>query len=237
MRVRQNGLIGEDGRVAVIGAGAAGIAAVIALREAGLKNITVFEGTDRVGGTWVYTPKTKDAHSSMYKSLHCNIPKNSMCFGRRQFDSHVPDFPAHTNVAKYLQSVADEHDVESCVRFNSPVARIAPVDPDDFATGWTVQTYVTPESRVAAAQGNSNENDFIVDNMQSFVPDTRPQFGSGETHVETLRENRGSSSPVTVLADPQVPASPALSSPEYFDAVVLCNGHFTGTYPSFPRPP
>ncbi|MBG7605368.1 MAG: NAD(P)-binding protein, partial [Actinobacteria bacterium] len=39
-------------RVGVIGAGMAGIMAVIKLREAGIADVTCYEKADSVGGTW-----------------------------------------------------------------------------------------------------------------------------------------------------------------------------------------
>ncbi|KAG8225695.1 hypothetical protein J437_LFUL001728 [Ladona fulva] len=63
-------------RVAVIGAGAAGLAAAKNLLSAPEKFLcTVFEQTGRIGGTWVYTEKVGldeygiPIHTSMYKSL------------------------------------------------------------------------------------------------------------------------------------------------------------------------
>lgn len=61
-------------RIAVIGAGAAGLSAVKRCEEAGCE-VVGYEKTDKVGGTWVYVTDTgKDAyglpiHSSMYHSL------------------------------------------------------------------------------------------------------------------------------------------------------------------------
>ena len=43
---------GAQPRIAIIGAGMSGIAAVVKLRKAGYSDLTVFEKTDRVGGTW-----------------------------------------------------------------------------------------------------------------------------------------------------------------------------------------
>ena len=39
-------------KVAIIGAGMAGILAAIKLKEFGIKDITIFEKADGVGGTW-----------------------------------------------------------------------------------------------------------------------------------------------------------------------------------------
>lgn len=40
----------KDPKIIIIGAGAAGIAAAARLIEKGLKNITILEGKDRIGG-------------------------------------------------------------------------------------------------------------------------------------------------------------------------------------------
>ena len=63
-------------RVCVIGAGAAGLTAARHLsRLPKLFTVNVFEQTDSVGGTWVYTPDTgvdkhgQPIHQSMYNNL------------------------------------------------------------------------------------------------------------------------------------------------------------------------
>lgn len=63
-------------RIAIIGGGAAGL---IVARHVSSRpetySFTVFEQTDEVGGTWVYTDETEfdkygqNVHSSMYKNL------------------------------------------------------------------------------------------------------------------------------------------------------------------------
>lgn len=71
-------------RVAIIGAGASGlIAARHILSRPERFAVTVFERTDAVGGTWVYTNETTidqyglPVHSSAYKNLrYC---QNAFC--------------------------------------------------------------------------------------------------------------------------------------------------------------
>lgn len=61
-------------RVAIIGAGAAGVAAARHCLQTG-KDVTVFEQGGQIGGTWVYTDDVGEdkygypVHSSMYKGL------------------------------------------------------------------------------------------------------------------------------------------------------------------------
>lgn len=60
--------------IAVIGAGAAGLCAARHSAAAG-NRVTVFEQTEVIGGTWVYTDQIgkdefgMDIHSSMYQGL------------------------------------------------------------------------------------------------------------------------------------------------------------------------
>ena len=66
----------EKVKVCVIGAGAAGLCVARYLgRLPRLFEVDVFEQTDGIGGTWVYTPETGTSktglpiHQSMYKNL------------------------------------------------------------------------------------------------------------------------------------------------------------------------
>ena len=57
-------------RVAVIGAGMAGILASIRLRQQGIDHV-VFEKADRVGGTW---------RENTYPGLSCDVPAHSYTY-------------------------------------------------------------------------------------------------------------------------------------------------------------
>ena len=54
-------------RVAVIGAGMAGILAVIRLRESGITDVTCFEKADDLGGTW---------RENTYPGIACDVPSH-----------------------------------------------------------------------------------------------------------------------------------------------------------------
>jgi len=70
-------------KVAVIGAGAAGLVALRHLRERlDTFQPVAYEQTPHVGGTWVYTDDIGidsttglPVHSSMYRQMRVNIPK------------------------------------------------------------------------------------------------------------------------------------------------------------------
>jgi thioredoxin reductase len=144
-------------RVAVIGAGAAGLVAARELARAGL-DVTVFERSDTVGGIWVYTPETESdplglrgprIHSSLYASLRTNLPRDLMAFTDYPFDSRGggdddwPRFPPHACVRAYLERFARDFGIVDRIRFDTDVAKVEP----DGAGGWYIVTTGTTAGR------------------------------------------------------------------------------------------
>jgi dimethylaniline monooxygenase (N-oxide forming) len=124
-------------KLCVIGAGAAGLCAIKNAVDFGF-DVTAFEQTDGVGGTWVYTDdigKDKhglDIHSSMYKGLRTNLPKEIMGYPDEpfphQYDSYIPS----EDVLKYYQSYADKHDLRQFIKFETHVVRVRPLLNDSW---------------------------------------------------------------------------------------------------------
>ncbi|KNA15833.1 hypothetical protein SOVF_094660 [Spinacia oleracea] len=111
-------------KVAVVGAGAAGLVAARELRKEG-HDVMVFERGTQLGGSWVYSsevesdplgldPTRKIVESSLYASLRTNLPREVMGFRDFPFvPSGKPDrdsrrFPAHQEVLRYLEDFACE---------------------------------------------------------------------------------------------------------------------------------
>lgn len=99
-------------RVAVIGAGMAGILSAIKLTEAGITDFTVYEKADRVGGTW---------RENTYPGLSCDVPSHlySYSFALNPDWSHR--FSPGAEIAAYFERVAREHGVLPRVRFGEEV--------------------------------------------------------------------------------------------------------------------
>lgn len=135
-------------RVAVIGAGAAGVCALKHLTARPNQFVAVgFEQLGRVGGTWIYTEKVGlDDHglpiqSSMYKNLKTNLPKEVMAYPGFPFPKHLPSFIVHEDVLQYLEDYAKHYDIEKFIKFNTCVSGVEPVDPDNRQTTWKVSYY------------------------------------------------------------------------------------------------
>ncbi|KAK6166661.1 hypothetical protein SNE40_023301 [Patella caerulea] len=121
-------------RVAVIGAGAAGLCALRHLRaKPSIFQPVAFEIGEKVGGTWVYTDRQgKDEnglpiHSSMYRNLKTNLPKEVMAFPDFAFEKNLPSFISHVEVMKYLEKYMHHFNLEPYIKSKTLVERIEPV--------------------------------------------------------------------------------------------------------------
>jgi len=111
-------------RVCIIGAGAAGLCAARHSKRVGLSPV-VFEASSVLGGTWVYTEKVGNSvHSSMYKNLLTNLPKEVMGFPDYPFpEAKTPgrSFLHHSEVLEYLEDYATHFDLLGSIRFRTKV--------------------------------------------------------------------------------------------------------------------
>ncbi|XP_020505604.2 uncharacterized protein [Labrus bergylta] len=122
-------------RVAVIGAGAAGLCAARHIQSR--LNIfappVVFELTENVGGTWCYDERVgmydngHPIHSSMYRNLRTNLPKEVMMFPDFPFESQLSSFLPHQEVQRYLERYCESHNIRPHIRFNTVVETVKPV--------------------------------------------------------------------------------------------------------------
>lgn len=128
-------------KVAVVGAGAAGLCAIRHALSFGC-DVTAFEQSDKVGGTWVYSEETgrdkhgNELHSSMYRGLHTNLPKELMAFPDFPFPHQEKSFIPARDVGDYLNRYADAFDLRRHIRFEHQVVRVRPLS--DADNGWEV---------------------------------------------------------------------------------------------------
>lgn len=99
-------------RFAIIGGGMAGILSAIKLKEAGFGDLTVYEKSDRLGGTW---------RENTYPGIACDVPSHlySYSFALNPDWSHV--FSPGAEIQAYLEGVARREDVGRFVRFGEEV--------------------------------------------------------------------------------------------------------------------
>lgn len=126
-------------RIAVIGAGAAGLCSAKYMAAAGF-DVTIYEIGSQIGGMWRYL--NDNGLSNAYRTLHINTSRGVTRFHDLDFDADVQAFPDHADMHRYLVKYADHFGLTPLIRFNTPVTEVAPAfDPKaGEAAKWRVAT-------------------------------------------------------------------------------------------------
>ncbi len=126
-------------RVAVIGAGPSGLAVLRAFQSAKAKGadipeIVCFEKQDNWGGLWNYTWRTgldqfgEPVHSSMYRYLWSNGPKEGLEFADYSFEEHfgkqIGSYPPRAVLFDYIQGRVQKAGVRDWIRFSTAIRMV-----------------------------------------------------------------------------------------------------------------
>lgn len=135
-------------KVAIIGAGASGLAAARHLQMKRNKfAFIIFEGTNKVGGTWSYSSETGNdefgnpLHTSMYKNLRTNLPKQAMAYPGYPFKETAPCFLGHSDVYEYLNDFCDDYKIKEHIKFNTRVQDVKLLQNSYKDDRWEVSTF------------------------------------------------------------------------------------------------
>lgn len=107
-------------RIAVIGAGPAGIAAGYQLRQDGFENFTIFEKAPAAGGTW---------HLHTYPGLACDVWAHSYTFSWRPNPDWTANFVEQPEIEAYLQDCTREFGLEPKLELNTRIVSARWEDP------------------------------------------------------------------------------------------------------------
>jgi dimethylaniline monooxygenase (N-oxide forming) len=105
-------------RACTIGAGSSGLPVVKALTDRGIP-FDCFERSDRVGGNWVLG--NANGMSSAYRSLRTNSSRTRTQYADHPMPPHYPDFPHHTEMARYFESYAERFGLTRHITFETAV--------------------------------------------------------------------------------------------------------------------
>ncbi|MHB8657019.1 MAG: flavin-containing monooxygenase [Solirubrobacteraceae bacterium] len=114
-------------RIAIAGAGFAGLGMAIALRRAGIDDFVVLERATELGGTW------RENH---YPGCACDVPTPlySFSFAPNPHWSHL--YARSEEIRAYLEDCADRFDVRRKIRFGTDVTG---AEWDEAAARWKVE--------------------------------------------------------------------------------------------------
>ena len=119
----------ESSKVAIVGAGPAGLSAAKHLVEAGIDKVTIYEKSDEIGGVWRYTDSSEHPHATpVYESLHINLPAECMGFVDYPMRAKEGSFCSHREVFQYLKEYASKFGLIEKVKLSSKVEQVKFVD-------------------------------------------------------------------------------------------------------------
>ena len=113
-------------RVAIIGAGVAGLATAKVLRQAG-HEVVVFDRTPDVGGVWSRTRR--------YPGLTTQSPKAQYSLSDFPMPKSYPEWPSGEQVQAYLAAYAARFGLDGTLRLNTEVVAARPA-----GDGWILDT-------------------------------------------------------------------------------------------------
>lgn len=126
-------------RVAVVGAGPSGLAALRAYRSAQeggaeIPEVVCYEKQETWGGLWNYTWRTgtdehgEPVHGSMYRYLWSNGPKECLEFADYSFEEHfgrqIPSYPPRAVLQDYMAGRVERSGVRGWVKFRHAVKSV-----------------------------------------------------------------------------------------------------------------
>ena len=159
-------------RVAVVGAGGAGLAAAQALAARDV-DFVVFESGSGLGGNWRYG--NDSGFSSGYLSLRANTSRQHTAFRCFPIGPSRSLFLEHSEMLSYLERFADHFDLRRHIRFRTRVTASRPRDGE-----WEVTSNGTSErfSAVIVATGY---------NSIPRYPDLPGEFNGLQMHTHDYR--------------------------------------------------
>jgi cation diffusion facilitator CzcD-associated flavoprotein CzcO len=100
-------------RIAIIGAGFAGLCLGIQLKKLGLESFTLFEKSQRLGGTW---------RDNRYPGSACDLPSMAYCFSFEQKTDWSRKWSPQAEILEYMDHCAEKYGLLPHIRFGTEVA-------------------------------------------------------------------------------------------------------------------
>jgi cation diffusion facilitator CzcD-associated flavoprotein CzcO len=118
--------------IAVVGGGFGGVGALVLLRRAGYREVTVFERGERVGGVW---------HANTYPGAACDVPSHLYEFSFALNPRWSRRYAPQQEIQEYLEEVARAHGVLERIRTGTEVRSAAW---DEARSKWVLDTSAGP---------------------------------------------------------------------------------------------
>ncbi len=170
-------------RVAIIGAGPSGLGQLHAFAQgqkqgADVPELVCFERQSDWGGLWNFTWRTgvdeygEPVHSSMYRHLWSNGPKECLEFADYTFDDHfgqpIPSFPPRQVLFDYIAGRATQSNVRRLIQFNTAVKQVQYADDSE--------KFTVAVEHLDKEQTRTEEFDYVIVSTGHFSVPNVPYF-------------------------------------------------------------
>ncbi|XP_072018285.1 dimethylaniline monooxygenase [N-oxide-forming] 2-like [Amphiura filiformis] len=127
-------------KVAIIGAGTCGLAAMKCCLDEGLEPVC-YERTNDIGGLWYFRECSDGPFSTttVYRSAITNVSKEFMAFSDFPMPKEFPNYLHNTHVYKYLNMYAEKFNLKPHIVFNTNVKLISKADDYDSRGRWRLE--------------------------------------------------------------------------------------------------
>lgn len=119
---------GNGATIAILGAGAAGLCMAIRLRQAGIRSFTIFEKSQRVGGTWF---------ENSYPGAGCDVPSHLYCYSFEPNPDWSRKYSEQPEILRYLEHCADKYGLRPHLRLG---VEIVSLHYDEGVRLWRLRT-------------------------------------------------------------------------------------------------
>lgn len=128
-------------RIAILGAGFAGLGMAIRLRREGLSNFVIYEKAEEVGGTW---------RENTYPGVACDVPSHLYSFSFEPNPNWSQRFSPGAEIFDYLKHCARKYDLYRSIEFQKTVVKA-----EHDGTRW----------RLEFADGSTTLADFVISGL------------------------------------------------------------------------
>ncbi len=115
-------------RVAIVGAGLAGIGMAIRLRQQGIEDFVIIEREADLGGTW---------YVNTYPGCQCDVPSVLYSFSFAPNPNWTRTFAPQSEIEEYIRTCATTYDVKRFIRFGHDVSGLRW---DEESRRWQIET-------------------------------------------------------------------------------------------------
>ncbi|XP_066291843.1 flavin-containing monooxygenase 5-like [Branchiostoma lanceolatum] len=180
-------------KVAVIGSGASGLAAIKCCLDEGLQPVCFEKGTD-IGGLWNFKEEALPGFASVYRSTVINTSKEMMCYSDFPIPKEYPNYMHHSWVVKYFRLYADNFGLMKHIKFRHHVDHVKPRE--DFAqTGQWDFTYTDEEKGLTTTEVFDAVMVCIGHHVYPYYPrdsfDGIDDFQGKTVHSHDYKDHRG----------------------------------------------